>query len=272
MTEAYWLNRKEDIERWTRAWTAERTEDGRPHVPDDLLERMKLVTVEEAWGVLKERGYKHQYDGDWQIVHPERVMVGRAVTCSFVHTRPDLHEVVEEWGKLRGSIGLHNAFVIDTLVENDVLVVDLFGKVREGTFAGDNLGTAIANKTKVGMVIDGGIRDLVRLKEIQNFSMFVRGIDATAIADVTLNSLNAPIRIGMATVLPGDVVLGSASGLVFIPAHLAREVVERSERIRKEDEWGQLRIREGVYTSGQVDGFWNDAMRADFEAWYAGKR
>ena len=263
-----WLNRREDIEHWTRTWTAERFADGRPHVPDDILERMRLVTVEEAWGVLKGHGYKYQYAGDWLNVHPDRVLVGRAVTAAFVPTRPDLHSVVEEWGKGRGSVGLHNAFVIDTLVENDVIVIDMFGKVKDGTFAGDNLGTAIANKTGTGMVIHGGIRDLLRVQEIPDIAIFARGIDASAIADVSMSYLNAPVRIDQATVLPGDVVLGSVSGVIFIPPHLAQEVVERSELIRKQDEWGQIRIRESKYTSGQVDGNWNDEMRADFAVWH----
>lgn len=262
------LNRREDILALTRLNPFDRFPNGRPRVPDDLLQRMRLVTVEEAWGVLKKHGYNYQYEGNWLNVHPERILVGRAVTAMFVHSRPDLHEIVEEWGKQQGSVGLHNSFVIDTLVEDDVIVVDLFGKVKEGTFAGDNLGTAIANKTRTGMIIDGGIRDLLRLQEIPDIAIFARGVDASAIRDVTLTGLNCPIRIGNATVLPGDVVLGSCGGVVFIPPHLAQEVVESSERIRKQDEWGQMRIREGKYTSGQVDGNWTDAMRADFEAWF----
>jgi regulator of RNase E activity RraA len=261
------LNRKDDILSFTRQNPFDRFPDGRPRVPDDLLRRMKEVTVEEAWGVLKKHGYIHQYEGDWLNIHPDRVLVGRAVTAVFVPTRPDLHEALADWGKARNSIGLHNSWVIDTLVEDDVVVVDLFGKVKDGTFAGDNLGTAIANKTKTGMVIHGGIRDLVRLQEIPDIAIFARGVDASAIANVTMIGLNCPIRIGNATVLPGDVVLGSVSGLIFIPPHLAQEVVESSERIRRQDFWGQMRIREGKYTSGQVDGNWNDEMRADFEAW-----
>lgn len=264
-----WLNRREDIVELTRENPYDRFPDGRPRVPDDILRRMRHVTVEEAWGVLKAHGYNYQHTaGDWMNVHPERVLVGRAVTCMFVPTRPDLHELVQEWGKARGSIGLHNSYVIDTLVKDDVIIVDLFGKVKEGTFAGDNLGTAIANKTGTGMVIDGGIRDLVRLSQIPDIAIFARGVDASAIKDTTLASLNGPITIGGATVLPGDVVLGSVSGLVFIPPQLAEEVCQRSERIRMEDQWGQMRIREGKYTSGQVDGNWNDEMREDFAAWY----
>ncbi len=261
------LNNREEILAITHLNPFDRFQDGRPHVPDDLLHRMKEVTVEEAWGTMKSAGYLYQYAGDWLNIHPDRILVGRAVTATFVPTRPDLHEVIESWGKQQGSVGLHNSFVIDTLIENDVVVVDLFGKVKDGTFAGDNLGTAIANKTKTGMIIDGGIRDLVRLKEIEDISIFARGVDASAIKDVTLAGLNCAIRIGEATVLPGDIVLGSCSGVVFIPPQLVQQVVESSEKVRRQDFWGQMRIREGKYTSGQVDGFWTDEMREDYKRW-----
>ena len=261
------LNNWEEILAITHLNPFGRFEDGRPHVPDDLLKRMKDVTVEEAWGTMKNAGYLYQYAGDWLNIHPDRILVGRAVTATFVPTRPDLHQVIEEWGRSRGSVGLHNSFVIDTLIENDVVVIDLFGKVKDGTFAGDNLGTAIANKTRAGMIIDGGIRDPLRLKEIPEIAIFARGVDASAIKDVTLAGLNCAIRIGNATVLPGDVVLGSCSGVVFIPPHLVQAVVEDSERVRLQDVWGQMRIREGRYTSGQVDGNWNDEMREDYEIW-----
>ena len=263
------LNRKEDIVDFTRHYSGERFPDGRPRVPDDILHRMNLVTVEEAWGVVKAHGYKYQHTSTagWLNIHPDRVLVGRAVTATFVPSRPDLHEALADWGKARDAVGLHNSWIIDTLIENDVVVIDLFGKVREGTFAGDNLGTAIANKTRTGMVIDGGIRDLVRLREIPDIAIFARGVDASAIADVTMTGLNCPIRIGEASVLPGDVVLGSISGLIFIPPHLAREVVEKSEQVRQQDYWGQMRIREGKYSSGQVDGNWTEGMHADFSEW-----
>lgn len=263
------LNREEDIRYFTQPWTGERFPNGRPRVPDDILRRMAFVTAEEAWQVLRKHGYNHQFEGGWFNVHPERVMVGRAVTTAFVPTRPDLHEAIGQWGKKNNGIGLHNSWVIDTLVEKDVVVVDLFGKVRAGTFAGDNLGTAIANKTKTGMVIDGGIRDLARLREIPGIGIYTRGVDVEGIAEVTMIGLNGPIHIGDATVLPGDVVLGTISGVIFIPPHLAQEVVESSERVRMQDRWGQMRIRDGKYTSGEVDQKWSDEMTRDFEQWFA---
>lgn len=261
------LIRKEDIEELTRLNPFDRFPDGRPRVPDDLVERMKAVTTEEAWHVLHSKGYHHQFEGGWMNLHPDRVLVGRAVTGVFVPTRPDLQEVINEIGEKEGSIGGQNSWVIDTLVEDDVIVIDLFGKVKDGTFAGDNLGNAIAAKTKRGMIIDGGIRDLDGIYRLENFSTFVRGVDPTPIGGVTLIGINVPCRIGQVTVLPGDVILGRREGIIFIPPHLVQEVVETSERVRLADRFGHQRLQEGKYTPGQIDGGWNDEISADFEEW-----
>ncbi len=138
----------------------ERSEDGRPRVPDDLLERMKLVTNDEAWGVLeKQHGYHNQFEGNWINVHPDVVLVGRAITALMVPKRPDLNDVVQQVGDAEGRRGGQNNWVIDSQTENDVIVVDLFGKVHDGTFIGDNLATATRARAKTGIVIDGGIRD-----------------------------------------------------------------------------------------------------------------
>ncbi|MGH2354334.1 MAG: RraA family protein [Chloroflexota bacterium] len=260
-------NPPERIRAFSPPWDGDRFPDGRPRVPDDLLERMKLVTTEEAWGVLRRHGYHFQFAGDWLNLHPERVLVGRAVTAVFMPTRPDVQTVIQEQGQAEGRIGGQNSWVIDTLGENDAIVIDLFGKVKNGTFAGDNLGTSIFAKTKTGMVIDGGIRDTQRLYDIPDFAVFVRGLDPTAIAEVTLMGINVPVRIGEVTVLPGDIVLGTRTGLIFIPPHLAQEVVERSEHIRLRDEFGHQRLREGKYTPGEIDRAWSEAIEADFAEW-----
>jgi 4-hydroxy-4-methyl-2-oxoglutarate aldolase len=263
------LNREHEIRALTELNPYERRPNGRPRVPDDLLERMHLVTTEEAWTVLKNHGYHHQFEGNWLRVHPDRILVGRAVTARFVPTRPDLEAAIQAWGAANGGVGGQNSWVIDTLEVGDVMVVDIFGKIRDGTVIGDNLGTAVANRTKAGMVIDGGIRDLQRVSQLPDLSIFCRGVDPTAIAEATLVDINAPVRIGGVTVLPGDVVLGTPTGVIFIPPHLVQEVVESSELVRLQDQWGQMRLREGKYLPGEVDGNWTEAMHADFAAWRA---
>lgn len=245
----------------------ERFEDGRPKVPDSILERMKEVSIEEAWGVLRRHGFRSQFAGNWQNIHPERILVGRAVTAAFMPKRPDVDKVTEELGKKDNNIGAQNSWVIDTLQENDVIVIDLFGKVKDGTFAGDNLATSIYTRSKTGMVIDGGIRDLDGIFAIPHFSVFVRGVDPTAIADVTLMGINIPIRIDQVMVMPGDVVLGRREGIIFIPPHLAEEVCTESENVRLRDEFGHQRLREGKYTPGEIDRKWSQNIEDDYQQW-----
>lgn len=266
---------REDILQLTSQYTGERFEDGRPRVSDDLLERMKLVTTEEAWGVLRRNGYHRQFEGNWMETHPNTIMVGRAVTAQFVPHRPDYHDAVQQTGlgEGRGAIGGQNSWVIETLQLGDVMVVDIFGKVKDGTVVGDNLGTSVRSRTRAGAVIDGGIRDYQGLVELEDVNFYMRGVDPTAIADVTLAGINTPIRIGGVTVLPGDIVLGTPTGVIFIPPHLAQEVVERSEDIRVRDEFGKLRLAEGTYTSGEIDvPTWREDIQADFEAWKQTRR
>jgi regulator of RNase E activity RraA len=265
---------QQDLVALTGQYGGERFPDGRPRVSDDLLERMKLVTTEEAWGTLRQHGYHRQFEGRWLETHPGRITVGRAVTAQFLPHRPDYHDAVQKAGLAegRGAIGGQNSWIIQTLQTGDVMVVDIFGKVKDGTVVGDNLGTAVRSKTRAGAVIHGGIRDLQGLVQLQDVNFYVRGFDPTAIADVTLAGINIPIRIGDATVLPGDVVLGTPTGVIFIPPHLAQEVVERSEDIRVRDEFGKMRLDEGTYTSGEIDvAPWRDDIEADFQQWRSGR-
>lgn len=265
---AYIWNDKEKIEAITPLNPFDRFDDGRPKVPDDIVKRMQKVTSEEAWGVLNSNGYTLQFEGNWHNLHPDRILTGRAVTCRYVPSRPDLNDVVQEIGKNEGRVGGQNSWAIDTLVPGDVIVVELFGKIIWGTFAGDNLATAIQTSTQNGgMVVDGGMRDYQRVIELDNFNGFLKGLDPTPIRDVTLMEINAPIRIGDATCLPGDIVLGTPTGVTFIPPHLAEQVVERSESVRLRDYFGQMRIREGTYTPGEVDRKWSDEMDNDFDEW-----
>ena len=248
----------------------DRFEDGRPRVPDDLLARMKAVTTEQAWGVLREQGYHRQFEGNWMETHPGRITVGRAVTAQFLPHRPDYHQAIQQSGegKGRGAIGGQNSWVIQSLQLHDVMVVDIFGKVKDGTVVGDNLGAAVRNRTRAGAVIDGGIRDYQGLIQLDDVNIYMRGVDPTAIADVTLVGINIPIRISGVTVLPGDVVLGTPSGVIFIPPHLVQEVVEESEKIQVRDEFSKLRLAEGKYSSGEIDvATWREDIEADFQQW-----
>lgn len=263
---------KEDMMMYTSLWKGDRFPDGRPKVPDDILERMKDVAIEEAWAVMKNHGYMFQFESDWTVTEDNPVLVGRAVTAFYQPLRPDVNDVILDKGKKDGRIGAPNSWIIDTIVENDVIVVDLFGKVINGTFLGDNLANSIWVKSGgTGVVIDGGARDIEGVLEIPDFPIFNRGWDPSFLADVMLMGINTPVRIGRASVMPGDVVLGKREGVIFIPAHLAQEVVESSEVIRLRDQFGHQRLREKKYTPGQIDAKWTDDIEKDFSEWLKAK-
>jgi regulator of RNase E activity RraA len=237
-------------------------------VADDLLQRMKEVSIEEAWEVCKRHGYLNQFEGGWTLAGMGSVLVGRAVTAAFHPLRPDVNQVIAAQGKEQGRVGGQNSWIIDTLVPGDVIVVDLMGKIVGGTFMGDNLANSIAAKTRsTGVVVDGGARDIEGVEEIPGFTVFTRGWDPSAIANVMLMGINLPVRIGRASVMPGDLVLGKKEGVVFIPAHLAQEVVERSEITRLRDQFGHQRLREGRYTPGEIDRAWPENIERDFQGW-----
>ena len=258
----------DELIEYTPEWQGERFPDGRPKVPDGILERMRSVTVTQAWGVLRGQGYNWQYEGNWQCTHPGQVLVGRALTAVYMPRRPVMRTIMEEKGERCGCIGDQISWPIDMLVEGDVYVADVFGKIEEGPVIGDNLSTAIYANSKRGVVHDAAVRDLDGIKEIPDFVSFVRGWHPTyASPTIMLLGVNTPIRIGQATVMPGDVVLGRQDGVIFIPPHLAERVVKTSELICLRDEFGKLCLREGKYTPGQIDTRWTDEIERDFSRW-----
>ena len=259
----------EVVKSLTSNWKGERFDDGRPKVSDAYLSRLKKIRIEEAWGYLRQRGYNNQYEGDWKIIHPEGVMTGRVVTAQYMPLRPDFNKYIKMQGgrEARDTIGGSNSWPIEILVPGDVYVADGYGRIIDGTLIGSNLGNAIYTNSKNGVIFDGGIRDLGGLLEIEGFNGWYRGEDPSYLQEQMLSSINAPIRIGRATVLPGDVVLANRHGTIFIPAHLVEELVLSSEIVALRDEFGFQRLREKTYTAGQIDTRWTEEIKTDFLNW-----
>ena len=252
---------------YTAEWEGERFPDGRPKVPDEILERMKIVSIEEAWGTIRGQRFNNQYEGDWMMIHEDEPIIGRALTAMYMPSRPDVRRRMVENGHAEGRIGDMNSWPIDMLQPGDVYVADGYGKIIDGTLIGDNLGNSIYAKSGNGVVFDGSLRDLGGLEEIEGFNAFVRGWHPSYIMEMMLMGVNVPIRIGAATVMPGDVVLARREGVVFIPAHLAQRVVETAEVITLRDRFGHQRLREGKYTPGQIDSRWSEEIERDFYQW-----
>ena len=264
----------EALIQYTPEWKGERFADGRPKVPDGILKRMRNVTLEEAWAVLRNEGFNHQYEDGWLSIHPDKVLVGRALTAQWLPGRPDIHRVIAEQGKKDGRKGGQNAWPVDMLQPGDVYVCDHFGLKQDGPSVGDNVGNAIYARSGNGIVYDGAVRDINGLKELENFTSFVRFYDPShhfsALGErlnSTMIGINIPIRIGQAAVMPGDVVLGRDGGVLFIPPQLAEKVVRTSEVVQLRDLFGHQRLREGKYTAGQIDTRWAAEIERDFSQW-----
>jgi regulator of RNase E activity RraA len=266
----------DDVVKYTPDWQGERFPDGRPKVPDAILDRMKTVTLEEAWAVLQNASFMHQYEDGWLSIHPDKVLVGRALTAVWMPGRPDIQKVIEEQGVKDQRLGAMNAWPVDMLQPRDVYVADHFGLKVDGPSIGDNVGNAIYAKSGNGIVYDGAVRDINGLDELPNFVSFVRYYDPShhygslrsgKLLNSTMVSINGPARIGHALAMPGDVVLGRNGGVIFIPPQLAEKVVKVSEATHLRDTFGHLRLEEKKYTAGQIDARWTPAIEDDYREW-----
>ncbi len=257
---------KEELTFLTSEWKGERYPDGRPKITDDLVARAKKIGIDDAWTVLKNLGYTNQFEMGWKTVNDEPV-AGRAVTAMFMPSRPDVEKNIKERGNKQGRIGNTNSWPIDVLTKGDIYVADGFGKINGGTLMGSTLGTSIFAKSGNGVIFNGAARDLQGLSEIKGFNAFVRDFHPSFLQEMVLMGLNAPIRIGEVMVLPGDLVIGQKEGVLFVPAHLAEQVVATSEFVMMKDKFGFEVVKSGKYTPGQIDSAWTDAIKDDFIKW-----
>jgi regulator of RNase E activity RraA len=257
---------KEELTFLTGEWKGERFADGRPKIPDNLLERAKLIMIDDAWTVLKNEGYLNQFEGDWKMVN-DTPMAGRAVTAMYLPNRPDVEKNIKDRGAKQGRKGNTNSWPIDILVKGDLYVADAFGKISGGSIMGATLANSIYSKSGNGVVFHGAARDLQELRMIKGFNAFVRDFHPSFTEEMVLMGLNTPIRIGNAIVLPGDLVIVQKEGVLFVPAHLAEQVINTSEFVIRKDKFGFEMVRTGKYSTGEMDSQWTDEIKTEFLKW-----
>ena len=257
---------KEEMLFLTSEWQGDRFEDGRPKIPDDLLERAKNIMIDDAWTVLRNEGYINQYAGDWKMVN-HATMTGRAVTAMYMPSRPDVEKNIKERGAAQGRKGNTNAWPIDILTKGDLYVADAYGKISGGPIMGATLANSILSKSGNGVVFNGASRDLQEIQNIEGFNAFVRDFHPSFTEQMVLMGLNTPIRIGDAIVLPGDLVIATREGVLFVPAHMAEQVVSTSEFVTRKDQFGFEMVRTGTYSTGEIDSQWTDEIKVAFLEW-----
>lgn len=252
----------------TPLWTGPRHTDGRPRASDEVVARLALVSISDAWAVLNDNGFRQQYEGNWQRIHGGLTLCGRALTAMFMPRRRDLNDIIAQRAADAGQVGEFTSWPIYGLQAGDVYVADAFGRIEWGPVVGDNLATAIHARTGCGMVANGAVRDVEGIERIDAFPSFVRGVHPThALSSAVLVGINCPVRIGAVTVVPGDIILGQGDGLLVIPPHLGELVATRCEIIAIRDRFAKQRLREMTYLPGQIDRRWTAEIEADFRAW-----
>ena len=257
---------KEELIFLTSEWKGERFADGRPKIPDNLLERAKHIMIDDAWTVLKNEGYLNQFEGGWKTVN-DTPMTGRALTAMYMPSRPDVEKNIKARGAQQGRKGNTNSWPIDILTKGDLYVADAFGKISGGSIMGATLANSIYSKSGNGVVFEGAARDLQEIKNMKGFNAFVRDFHPSFIEEMVLMGLNTPIRIGNAIVLPGDLVIATIEGVLFVPAHMAEQVVSTSEFVIRKDQFGFEMVRAGKYSTGEIDSQWTDEIKTEFLKW-----
>ncbi len=224
----------------------------RPAVSDSFLQQLKKVHIENAWSVLMEHGFRHQFVGGFIASQPDVPLVGRAVTLRYLPIRPDLEKGLRTIAEKTDHSPVFNVRAAEDAKPGDVIVVEEGGMVKDATFMGDVTATGIRARGAVGVIIDGGVRDWDVLRGWKDFPIYVRGVTATSQAAQIGVDWNVPIRLGDVTVLPGDIILGTSEGVVVIPPQFVEEVVKRNDSIETREDFERLQMKEGKYRARDV--------------------
>lgn len=122
----------------------------------------------------------------------------------------------------------------------DILVVDVKGDTYRA-IAGDFVVGMMQTMELGGLVVDGVIRDLLDIKEL-NFPVFSKGTTVSSGGKTGPGATNIPISCGGASVHPGDIIVADVDGVVAVPAERAEEVLQKAQDKMRKDEERETKI------------------------------
>ena len=236
-------------------------------VTDAQLQRLRELPLEAVWGALQNRKHVRSFEGGFQLTVPNPKIVGRAVTMRYLPVRPDMMDAVQTLAKEGDWDYQYNVRAGEDLKSGDVVVVELGGMVDRATFLGDVTGLGMKVAGAQGVIVDGGIRDLSEFMVMKDLPIFYRGAHASAMADQVGVEWNGPIRLGGITVLPGDIIVADAEGVLAVPPQMVADVIKDAENTVYTENFKRELMRSRKYRARDIYPRLSPELEKLFEEW-----
>lgn len=230
---------------------------------DEQMEKLKRFPLEAVWASVQALGYTNAHCSGFRSTRPGERLVGRALTIRYLPRRPDLVEAMQTLAKEGDWPAAYNVRAGEDARAGDVLVVDLGGGIADGIFFGDISALAAQVNGARGAVLYGSTRDLTELREMAGFPVLAVGFDPRPATQIGVD-WNVPVRVGGATVLPGDAVVADDEAVVFFPAAIADRVIERAARVVEQESYERDLVRKKQHRFRDVYPL-NPELRKQFE-------
>jgi 4-hydroxy-4-methyl-2-oxoglutarate aldolase len=236
-------------------------------VTDAQLQRLRELPLEAVWGALQNQKHVRSFEGGFQLTVANPKLVGRAVTMRYLPVRPDLMNAVQTLAKEGDWDYQYNVRAGEDLKPGDVVVVELGGMVDRATFLGDVTGLGMKVAGAQGVIVDGGIRDLSEFMVMKDLPIFYRGAHASAMADQVGVEWNGPIRLGGITVLPGDIIVADAEGVLAVPPQMVADVIKDAENTVYTENFKREMMRSRKYRARDIYPRLSPELEKVFEEW-----
>ena len=230
-----------------------------PRLPADAETALHQVSTATLTVQLTRRGIQTTFLSGLRPTRPDLSMVGYARTLRYVAIRADVRESMKA-----GDDAQKRA--VESVSAGDVLVMEARGETSAGTI-GDILAARVLARGGAGIVTDGGVRDTPGVTEL-DIPTYYRVANASSLWNAHIPmDLDVPITCAGVLVMPGDVIVGDAEGVVVLPFALAEEIAHAALEVEEREAFALERVKAGESFRGLYP--LSEERRLDYENWKA---